>query len=118
MFDYLKLWLYILFFIASLIAMLALSRFLRPSNPNPVKQSTYECGQTPYGAAHDFMFKGIGRYFIYALIFFTIDSVLWILISYAVASKTFLGFLGFVGYLLIVFTGLSYFIKSLEGENS
>ena len=28
-----------------------LARLIRPSAPNPIKESTYECGETPVGSA-------------------------------------------------------------------
>lgn len=94
--------------------MIIFSKILRPSNPNHVKESTYECGQSPWGAAHDFMMKGVARYFIYALIFFVFDAFLWVLITYAVVNKTFLSFTGFLVYTSIVSTALIYFLKSSE----
>ncbi|MFQ6074533.1 MAG: NADH-quinone oxidoreductase subunit A [Candidatus Bathyarchaeia archaeon] len=98
--------------------MVMVSKILRPSNPNPTKKSTYECGQSPRGVAHDFMFKGIERYFIWALIFFVFDSVLWIMVTYAMITKTFSHFLGFVGYLTIVTMGLACFLKALGQRRS
>ncbi|MFQ6081150.1 MAG: NADH-quinone oxidoreductase subunit A [Candidatus Bathyarchaeia archaeon] len=92
---------------------LVLSKILRPSNPNPTKKSTYECGQSPRGAAHDFMLTGILHYFIYALIFFVFDALLWILITYAVVTKTLSSFIGFLAYLSIIFIALVYFLQSL-----
>ncbi len=114
MIDYVRFWLFILLFFASLLMMLMASKLLRPSNPNPVKKSTYECGQPPRGEAHNFTLPGAEQYFIYALIFFVFDSVLWILMSYAVAARTFLSLVGFTIYFSIIIIGFLFFIKSLS----
>lgn len=112
--DYLKLWLFIALFNAVLVAMAVLSKILRPSNSNPTKDSTYECGQPPWGNAHDYMLTGILRYFIYALIFFIFDAVLWMLVTYSVTAKTFSNFTGFLVYLSIVFMALVCFLRFSE----
>lgn len=115
--DYIKLWLFISSFVASMVATVFLSKILRPSNPNPTKKSTYECGQSPFGDAHDFMLTGILHYFIYAIIFFIFDLILWILISYSVVivtAETSLSFFGFLAYLSVVFIALAYFLSFLE----
>lgn len=103
---------FIALFVASLAVTAVLSKILRPSKPNPTKKSTYECGQRPWGAAHDFMLPGILKYFIYALVFFVFDALLWILITYSVVTKAPLSFMGFIGYLSIISIGLVYFLQS------
>src|SRR4030067_86373 len=50
--------------------MLGISRLLRPSNPTPVKLSTYECGEVPFGSS---WVQFNIRFYVVALIFLIFD---------------------------------------------
>jgi len=52
LFNQLSLLAYVGVSIAFPIAMVLVAKILGPSNPNPTKNSTFECGQTPIGEAH------------------------------------------------------------------
>ena len=47
-----------------------LARLIRPSAPNPIKQSTYECGEEAFGTA---WIQFNIRFYIYCLIFVIFD---------------------------------------------
>ena len=82
-------------------------RFLRivPKKPNPVKNSTYECGMQTIGKAWvQFNF----RYYFYALLFVTLDVLVVFLYPWAVELRQ-LGISGFIGVVvLILFVVVGY----------
>ncbi len=80
---------------------------VRPNNPNPIKNSTYECGVDPIGDSWtQFNF----RYYLYALMFvvFSVETVF--LYPWAVAFKK-LALFGFVEvaiFIAILVVGFVY----------
>ncbi len=82
-------------------------RFLRivPKKPNPVKNSTYECGMQIIGKAWvQFNF----RYYFYALLFVILDVLVVFLYPWAVELRQ-LGISGFIGVvILILFVVVGY----------
>ena len=73
-------------FPALLILVSLLLRYLgvRPSNPNPVKSSNYECGNNPIGEPWiQFNF----RYYLYALLFVIFDIEAIFLYPWAVSLR-------------------------------
>ncbi len=55
---------------AALFAMLLLGHFLRPRRFDPVKATTYECGEKPFGQA---WFSFNNRFYVIALVFIVFD---------------------------------------------
>ena len=49
--DYATVLVFILLGAVTVALMLGISRLLRPHNPTPVKLSTYECGEVPFGSS-------------------------------------------------------------------
>lgn len=73
--------LFILAAIVFLIAGFGLSKLVRPSNPNPEKLSTYECGEEPIGTAWgQFNIK----FYIIALIFLVFEVEMIFLFPWSV----------------------------------
>lgn len=54
----------------------------RPSNPNPLKLGTYECGEVPMGSARTNMDV---QYYLYVLIFLIIDVEAAFLVLFALS---------------------------------
>ena len=86
-----------------------LLRYLRarPSNPNPVKSSTYECGNETVGETWvQFNF----RYYLYALLFVLFDIEAIFLYPWAVAYKQLklFGLVEMVIFVLILMVGYLY----------
>jgi NADH:ubiquinone oxidoreductase subunit 3 (subunit A) len=81
-------WLYIgLFLIVGIIipvAPLVISRLVAPRKPNPIKQSTYECGIETVGESW-VQFKA--QYYIFALVFLVFDVETVFLFPWAVAMN-------------------------------
>ncbi len=78
--------------------LMGLSRFV-PWNPNPIKESTYECGMETIGKAWvQFNF----RYYFYALIFIALDILVIFLYPWATELKN-LGLFAFIAILVFVF---------------
>ncbi|MBP6179248.1 MAG: NADH-quinone oxidoreductase subunit A [Anaerolineales bacterium] len=104
-------WLYVgLFFIVGLIipvGAIAIGWLLGPKKPNPIKQSTYECGIEPVGEGW-VQFKA--QYYIFALVFLVFDVETVFLFPWAVK----LGQLGLfavvegIVFILILVAGLVY----------
>ena len=74
----------ILLVIATLlpVAGLGIARLIRPKKPNPIKQSTYECGIETFG---DAWVQFRAQYYIYALVFVVFDIEAVFLFPWAVA---------------------------------
>ena len=75
-------------------------RFLKvvPSNPNPIKNSTFECGMETIGKTWvQFNF----HYYFYALIFVALDVLVVFLYPWAVSLRQ-LGLSGFFAVLVLV----------------
>lgn len=62
--------------------MLFIARFLRPRKPNPLKNSTYECGMETIG---DTWVQFRAQYYLFALVFVIFDIELVFLFPWAVA---------------------------------
>jgi NADH:ubiquinone oxidoreductase subunit 3 (subunit A) len=57
----------------------------RPSNPNPLKLGTYECGEVPMGSARTNMDV---QYYLYVLIFLVIDVEAAFLVLFALSFSS------------------------------
>ena len=64
------------------VAGLGIARLIRPKKPNPIKQSTYECGIETFG---DAWVQFRAQYYIYALVFVVFDIEAVFLFPWAVA---------------------------------
>jgi len=93
--------------------MLGISRLIQPRNPTPVKLSTYECGEVPFGSS---WVQFNIRFYVVALIFLIFDVEVALLYPWAVVFKR-LGLLAFVEafiFIVILLAGLAYLWK--EGD--
>jgi len=69
-----------------------------PSNPNPTKNATFECGMETIGKTWvQFNF----RYYFYALVFLVIDVLVVFLYPWAVGLRD-LGYYGLIGVLILL----------------
>ena len=90
-----------------------MSRFFRPDYGNPLKRSTYECGETPVGVAHiQFHFQ----YYMFAILFVVFALVvvflmLWVLVYTSLDTSAKLVMFLFVGMTLLA---LYYALKKEE----
>ena len=92
------------------IAVIA-SRLVSPKKPNKIKNTTYECGNDPFGEARTFRLTGISRYFGYAVAFFALDAFGWIILSSALSMQQTVQQVSIIAiYTLIVFSGIAYFL--------
>lgn len=83
--DYIYVLIFMLGGIFMVGAALTTARLLRPSNPNPDKNATYECGEVTIGQAwvqYDI------KYYLYALLFVIFDVEAVFLIPWAVSFKS------------------------------
>jgi len=104
-------WLYIgLFLVIGIIVPivpLILSRIVAPRKPNPIKQSTYECGIETVGE-NWVQFKA--QYYIYALVFLVFDVETVFLFPWALAMNQLPLFVVVEGivFILILMVGLVF----------
>jgi NADH-quinone oxidoreductase subunit A len=104
-------WLYIgLFLIIGIvvpIAPLVIAAFIAPKKPNPIKQSTYECGMETVGESW-VQFKA--QYYVFALVFLVFDVETVFLFPWALALKALPMFAVLEGviFILILFAGLVF----------
>ncbi|HKZ45060.1 MAG TPA: NADH-quinone oxidoreductase subunit A [Anaerolineales bacterium] len=104
-------WLYIgLFLVIGVIVPivpLVASRFLSPHKPNPIKQSTYECGIETVG---DSWVQFKSQYYIFALVFLIFDVETVFLFPWAIAlgKTTLFTVVEGMIFILILIAGLTY----------
>ena len=104
-------WLYIgIFLVIGIIVPivpLLFSRLVAPRKPNPIKQSTYECGIETVG---DSWVQFKAQYYIYALIFLVFDVETVFLFPWALSLKQLPLFVVLEGILFIsiLVTGLVF----------
>ena len=104
-------WMYIgLFLVIGVIVPivpLIASRFLSPHKPNPIKQSTYECGIETVG---DSWVQFKAQYYIFALVFLIFDVETVFLFPWAIAlgKSTLFTVVEGIIFILILIAGLTY----------
>jgi len=104
-------WLYLGIFLTLAMAIpvlaLVIAGILSPKKPNPIKNSTYECGMETVGPSW-VQFKV--QYYIYGLIFLIFDGRDRFIIPWAVAYNrlTLFGVLEAIFFVLILTGGLWY----------
>lgn len=98
--------------IAFVLLMLTLGKFLRPQNPEPLKLTTYECGEPPTGSA--WLNFNI-RFYIVALIFLVFEVEIVFMMPVAVVFRDWVtrgagvfAFLEILMFLTILLVGLIY----------
>ena len=86
---------------------ITIAGFLSPKKPNPIKNSTYECGMETVGPAWT-QFKV--QYYVYALVFLIFDVELVLLFPWAVAYNQLALFaiVEAIIFILILLGGLLY----------
>jgi NADH-quinone oxidoreductase subunit A len=100
----------LLFFIIGFVfvaAGLITAALIRPNHPNPIKNSTYECGEEPIGKP---WIKFNTRFYVIALVFIIFDVEIVLLFPWAVVFKE-LGWFSYISmlvFLVILFIGLVY----------
>ena len=96
------------------IAVIA-SRLVSPKKPNKIKNTTFECGQEPFGEARSFRLTGISRYFGYAVAFFALDAFGWILLSSALSMQQVTETITIIAiYTFVIFSGIAYFLMEKD----
>jgi len=104
-------WLYILLFmiVAVIIpfAAILIARILGPRKPNPIKQSTYECGMETVG---DSWVQFKAQYYVFALIFLVFDVETVFLFPWAISINALPMFAVVEGavFILILVAGLVF----------
>lgn len=93
----------ILFVAAGIIT----AALIRPSKPNKIKNSTYECGEIPIGGP---WVKFNPRFYVVALVFLIFDVELVLLFPWAVVYKDlgWFAFIAMVVFFIILTIGLVY----------
>ncbi|MFQ6084974.1 MAG: NADH-quinone oxidoreductase subunit A [Candidatus Bathyarchaeia archaeon] len=95
------------------VVMVLGGKLVSPRKPNPVKESTFECGETPTGVGHP---RFLIQYFAYAIIFTVIDVlVIFLLIFSPMLALLGSRILAMVMVFMIVLTaGLAYIVASIR----
>ena len=104
-------WLFVgIFFVVAMFlpaAAITIAGFLAPKKPNPIKNSTYECGIETVGPAW-IQFKA--QYYVFTLVFLVFDVEMVLLFPWAVAYNQMKLFAVVEGvlFVLILLGGLLY----------
>lgn len=88
-------------------AMIAVSHFVSPLRPTPVKEAPYESGMIPLGDARE---RFSVKFYLVAILFIVFDVETMFLIPWAVAIRT-LGWEGFIAamiFIVVLTVGLIY----------
>ena len=113
--DHLAFWIFGFAMTGVLGLLIAVSWLFGAKKPNVIKQTTYECGQDPFGDASDYRLLGISRYFGYAVIFFALDAFGWMVLTAAMSINFSLQTIAIVSvYILVVLIGIGYFLSELH----
>jgi NADH-quinone oxidoreductase subunit A len=100
----------LLFFILGFVFVgigLIAAAIIRPSKPNPIKNSTYECGEMPIGPP---WIRFNNRFYVVALVFILFDVEVVFLLPWAIVFKQ-LGWFAFIEmivFVVILLAGLAY----------
>lgn len=88
-------------------AALIINALLAPHNPNPIKETTYECGEEPVGTP---WIRFNTRFYVIALIFLVFDVEVLFLFPWAVNLKSLgmFAWLDMAVFILILAVGLAY----------
>lgn len=104
-------WLYVGLFVVvgALVptAAIVLSSIISPKKPNPIKQSTYECGMETVG---DNWVQFKAQYYVFALVFLVFDVETVFLFPWAVSlgKLPFFAVIEGIVFILILLAGLVY----------
>ncbi len=113
--DHLAFWIFAVVMPGLLALLIVISRIFGAVKPNETKTTTYECGQDPFGDASEWRLLGIARYFGYAVVFFALDAFGWVVLTAAMSINFSRGMISIVSiYILIVLTGVAYFLSELH----
>lgn len=83
--DYGFIGLFVLIALCIPVVAIGLARLLRPKKPNPIKETTYECGLETLG---DTWVRFRAQFYIFALIFVIFDIEVVFLFPWAVAYQS------------------------------
>ena len=108
-------WIFGLVIVGFLTFAIVAARLFSAKKPNKIKNQTYECGQDPFSEVKDHKFLGIARYFGYAVLFFALDAFAWVILTAALSVSLNVVSIATVSiYLVVVLTGVFYFIAELR----
>ena len=108
-------WVFVAVMMLFLTSAIIMARLLSAKKSNKIKKQTYECGQDPFSNVKDHKFLGITRYFGYAVLFFALDAFAWVILTAGLSINLDLVSISTVSiYLVVVLTGISYFIIELK----
>ena len=108
-------WIYIVIFAISTSLTVILGYLLADRVPNPVKKSTFECGQKEDVHPHEIFIRGADRYFAYAVAFFILDAFTWMIIAGVKALNIYLiSALFMTTYLLAIIIVLAYYVLKIR----
>jgi len=108
-----KAFIFILLGAIFVVAIVYVSKLIRPARPTKEKLTTYECGENPEGSP---WIKFNIRFYVVALIFLIFDVEVVLLIPWALGYKAF-GMTGFlVGLIFLVLLGLGMAYEWRKGD--
>jgi NADH-quinone oxidoreductase subunit A len=94
------------------VSLVLTSMCLAPHKPNPVKCSTYECGEVPVGSGRT---RFVMQYFAYAIVFTIIDVLATFLFVCSIAfMRLGVGLLTVLAFVVIVGLSLVYSWRAIE----
>lgn len=112
--PYLWYWIFIIIFFISGLILPLIAYILEGRRRGEVKEDTFECGQEIDIRPSDVRIVGAIRYFAYAIAFFVLDALTWILMASALSVDLGLNPFPIIAYIIIVMTGLYFFLRGIR----
>lgn len=108
-----KIFIFILVAMLFVVAVIYISKLLRPNRPTHEKLTTYECGENPQGSP---WIKFNIRFYVVALIFLIFDVEVVLLIPWALVYQEY-GMTGFlIGAIFLILLGLGMVYEWRKGD--
>jgi len=112
--PYLWFWIFIVLFFVTGLVIPVIAYILEGRRRGTVKEDTFECGQEVDIRPSDVRIAGAGRYFAYAVAFFVLDALTWIIMASASAAGAGLSPIPVIVYVGVIMAGIYFFVKGIE----
>jgi len=112
--PYMWYWIFIVTFFITGLILPVIAYILEGRRRGDVKEDTFECGQEIDIRPSDIRIVGAIRYFAYAVAFFVLDALTWILMASTSLIAKGLNPAPIILYIIIIMIGIYFFVKGIE----
>lgn len=112
--SYIWYWIFIVIFFVTGLILPVIAYVLEGRRRGEIKEDTFECGQEIDIRPSEIRVVGAIRYFAYAVAFFVLDALTWILMASASSVAKGLNPAPIILYVIIIMIGIYFFIRGVE----